>query len=198
MVLFLLGLIFVTCPRFSRQSRIRVARVDMVTVWTGQADGLALGVATVSAFLFHTLHPFNHVKEKEWWKEDGLMNWGCRDTAIMQSMMERSRILKLRGAESQSCASSKWDQQLFIPQNWENSVISTDWLSNWILNLCILCFPGSISGPIAIVANHASSNGDQMSLWPLLSLLWSWLRCKSILHSHRSRSGASSTNVRQY
>lgn len=70
MVLFLLGLIFVARLRPSRQSRIRVARVNVVTVWNGQADGLALGVATVSVFLFHTLHPFNPAREKERWVDE--------------------------------------------------------------------------------------------------------------------------------
>lgn len=52
MVLFLLGLILVTRLRPSRQSRIRVARVDVIAVWNGQADGLARGVAALAAFPF--------------------------------------------------------------------------------------------------------------------------------------------------
>lgn len=51
MVLFLLGLILVTRLRLPRQPRIRVARVDVIAVWNGQADGLALGVAALAAFL---------------------------------------------------------------------------------------------------------------------------------------------------
>lgn len=43
------------------------------------------------------------------------MNGGCRDPVIMQAVTERSRILKLRGSEFQSCASSELDERLFSP-----------------------------------------------------------------------------------
>lgn len=72
------------------------------------------------------------------------MSWGCRDTAIMQSLTERSRILKRRGSEFQSCAWSKLDEQLiFIPQTCESSVIDMDQSSVWLFDRIVFQFFGT-------------------------------------------------------
>lgn len=92
----------------------------------------------------------------------------CGDTAIMQSLTERSRILKRRGSEFQSCASSKLDEQLiFIPQTCESSVIDMDRSSICLFDLIVFQFFGTRIN----LGESRRSDGDRTSLGSLFSVL---------------------------
>lgn len=69
---------------------------------SGMAEQMAWHSAwPLSLLFFSTLSIRLILREKKNdEKNEGLMISGCRDTAIMQSMMDQSRILKLRGSES--------------------------------------------------------------------------------------------------
>lgn len=136
MVLFLLGLIFVTRLRLSRQSRVCVARV---TVWNGQADGLALDVATLSAFLFSMLSIRLILREKK--NVENWTDWWIEAVGILQSC-SRWRT----GAGYESCLDLN---PTAVPHpSWIKNVLSlrigrtVDWLSSSLLDLCIFQFPG--------------------------------------------------------
>lgn len=107
-------------------------------------------------------------------EKHGLMSWGCRDTAIMQSLTERSRILKRRGSEFQSCASSKLDEQLlFIPQTCKSSVIDMDRSSVCLFGRIIFQFFGTRIH----LGKSRRSDGELTSLGSLFSvLLTAWKR----------------------
>lgn len=133
-------------------------------------------------FLFYALYPFNPAREKEGRIAELRLQGYCNH--------DWSRIIKLHGSESQICASSKLDQELFIPQIF--GVIGSIGLSIQI------DYP--VGFWLFAYFSLQAVFQDQKSFWPIVLLTkvikslsahccqcWHHTRTvKQILHLHRS------------